>query len=149
MSEKFPPFQPEAFGARLRAAREAARLTQGELAQRVGAQVSGVSDWENGYRVPNSPKMLVALAHILKCTVDELLMGRVGPRTASEAADYEQGRADALRQIRALVEAQMTGPAPRVEGGAVEEFMKGPGRVVSSYPGSAAKPKPTKRPRTG
>ena len=44
-----------AIGQKIRAARKAAKLTQVELAEKIGAKQSHISDWENGNHLPSLP----------------------------------------------------------------------------------------------
>ena len=48
------------------------RMTQGELAEKLGGKKSLVSNYENGYSVPDI-FTLVALADIFDVSVDELI----------------------------------------------------------------------------
>lgn len=52
--------------------REAAGMSQNDLATALNITQGAVSQWENGDSVPRADK-LPALAKILGCTVDELL----------------------------------------------------------------------------
>jgi len=70
----------EVFQERLRTAREARELSQGELAQRAGLQASAVSHFETGTRKPSFDN-LKRLADALKVSTDYLL----GRATAMEA----------------------------------------------------------------
>lgn len=60
------------FPARLKAAREALRLTQGELAKRAGITQGSVSRLENGDKAP-STELLQTLAKVLGVSVSHLL----------------------------------------------------------------------------
>lgn len=55
-------------------AREQAGLTQAQLAERLSVTQGAVSQWEMGITSPR-PAMLLRLADVLGCTVDELLRG--------------------------------------------------------------------------
>ena len=57
---------------RLRLLRQAAGLTQDELAQMLGVGRTAVTMWETGVNMPTA-KLLPHLAAALHCTVDELL----------------------------------------------------------------------------
>ena len=46
-------------GAEMRAARERAGLTQGEVAKRVGVSLRSVGNWERGESVPRSKEALI------------------------------------------------------------------------------------------
>src|SRR6266496_3756569 len=56
------------FGERLRALRQAARLTQEELAERAGMTAAGISAIERGIRTRTYPRTLTALADALGLT---------------------------------------------------------------------------------
>lgn len=57
---------------RLRQLREAAGLTQIQLALRVGVTQGTIANWERGARLPQLEN-LVRISNILGCGVDELL----------------------------------------------------------------------------
>src|SRR5688572_9730428 len=59
------------FGARLRALREAAGLTQEELAERAGLSVNGLSQLERGERRRPHPRTVRALAEALGLSEEE------------------------------------------------------------------------------
>lgn len=52
--------------------RQNEKMTQSELAERMGVTPNCISQWENGLRKPNIIQ-LKKLAAILNCTTDELL----------------------------------------------------------------------------
>lgn len=52
--------------------RKRAKLTQKELAKKLGYEQTIVSMWENGTREPNN-QTLIDLSQIFDCSVDELL----------------------------------------------------------------------------
>ena len=54
--------------------REDRGLSQSELALKLGITQSALCQYENGKRVPNA-NMLLNIARVLTCTVDELLRG--------------------------------------------------------------------------
>lgn len=64
--------------ARLRAARQDAGLSQGELARRVGVSQAAVSTWESGSRQPGVDE-LYAIAGALGAEVFDLLPRQAGP----------------------------------------------------------------------
>src|SRR5262249_28056166 len=70
----------EHFGARLRELREAAGLTQQELASRAGVQWETISRWERGAREPSWSNVL-ALAGVLgvDCTTFNVPAGEPRP----------------------------------------------------------------------
>ncbi len=58
----------------IREYRERVGMTQAELAMQLGKTQSAICQWESGVRAPR-PAMLLRLADVLGCTVDELLRG--------------------------------------------------------------------------
>lgn len=60
---------PPTLGARIRRARERARLSQEELADRVGASSRAVGDWENDRRKPRN--RLAVLEEVLGVSLDD------------------------------------------------------------------------------
>jgi len=75
---------PSVFGERLRALRQAARLTQEELAGRAGMTAAGISAIERGIRTRTYPRTVTALADALGLAGEdrdafEALAGRAGP----------------------------------------------------------------------
>lgn len=59
-------------GEKLKAARLAAGLTQGQLAELVGVQQRDISRWENGHREPGV-LIVKRMAQALGCSMDELV----------------------------------------------------------------------------
>ena len=57
---------------KIRMQREAAGMSQSELARKLGLDSSTVNKWESGASVPRLGN-LVAMASILRCSVGELL----------------------------------------------------------------------------
>lgn len=110
----------QAFGARLRAARKNARLTQEELAGRLaavgivgkdGAPLSQptIGSWERGLRYPENELTFAALASILGVFPSVLLGYPEAPRSEAEARILEQYRqADerGKRQIELIAETE-------------------------------------------
>lgn len=56
----------------IRALREAADMTQEELAKKMGVKPPAVSKWERGLSLPPIDKV-VRLARIFDCTIEQLL----------------------------------------------------------------------------
>lgn len=67
------PINPE-FGKRVKQLRLAAGMLQKELATRVGMQIEYLSKIESGKLPPPSEGKIQAMAEILHCSVDELLI---------------------------------------------------------------------------
>lgn len=72
MSYIFYMKQEQDHGKRLKGYREAAGLTQRELAAKINVTHSNINYWENSNKLPKS-EFLVAIAKILNISVDELL----------------------------------------------------------------------------
>lgn len=135
MPDRDEPGPPGLFGARLRALRRAAGLSQAELA---GAAMSAsyVSLLESGRRAPTSAAV-AALAERLGCSPERLLVGAdpaVSERTRLtldyvELALRNGEPADALTQLDSMPDEDLAGEdrwrARRLRGGALE----GAGRV--------------------
>ena len=65
----------KAFGMRLKNAREAAEMSQEELAARCGVnRIATVSDWERGLFLPRAAT-LIRIARVLNLDADKLLHG--------------------------------------------------------------------------
>lgn len=65
----------------LASARINAGLSQSEVARRIGVDQSSVSCWEAGKRMPRAI-MLVKMAELYRCTIDELLGRSVDQNSA-------------------------------------------------------------------
>jgi transcriptional regulator with XRE-family HTH domain len=61
-------------GTHLKSAREAAGLSQGQLAYRIGVTAQAISGWESGRSNPHTDR-LAKIAKILGCGVNRLLTG--------------------------------------------------------------------------
>lgn len=72
-------------GTNVRTRREAAEMTQMELAERVGTNQSHISGIENGARQP-SLDMILRIAGALRCTLDDLTLSTVGANQIDNAA---------------------------------------------------------------
>lgn len=55
--------------------REAHKMTQAELAERVGVGRSTVTKWENGDAIPR-PKILIKLSRMFGCRIEDLIFLR-------------------------------------------------------------------------
>lgn len=105
------------FGDRLAAAREAAGLSQKELAQRVGIKTSTLRNWEEDLSEPRANRFSI-LAGILGVSLSWLLMGE---GEGIEAPDFDEPMAPDmtailtdLRAVRAQM-AQATDHMARLE----------------------------------
>lgn len=119
---EFSTMQSSTLGNRLRHAREHAKLTQAQLADRVGVTSSAISQWETGAVSRISAANLRRTAAVLRVSLDWLLSGEDGHEVSEESADYQfiepadgelmalwhqltsTQRAALLDQVRALAE---------------------------------------------
>lgn len=60
------------FGDILRQKREERRMTQADLAQRIGITQQNVNSYETGYKVPPL-RVVVAAADLFCCSTDEMI----------------------------------------------------------------------------
>lgn len=60
------------FGDILRQKREERRMTQADLAERLGVTRQNVSNYETGYKIP-SLTVVVAAADVFRCSTDEMI----------------------------------------------------------------------------
>ena len=60
------------FGDILRQKREERRMTQTDLAQRIGTTQQNVNSYETGYKVPPL-RIVVAAADVFRCSTDEMI----------------------------------------------------------------------------
>lgn len=137
-----PGFDP----ARLRAARLAAHLTQGALAEAAGAHLKEVREWESGRRVPQVDAV-ADLARALDITPLDLIQ-----RDASQALTLQQLRADAglsqqqvadrARLLRTTYSKMERGEALTLSYGDAEAIGRAldvdPSRVVDAHAASRA-----------
>lgn len=90
---------PDATGARLRAARRGAALTQKELARELGVEAITVSRWERGVTSPSLPR-LRRVAELTGTTVSDL----VAPHASSSHALELAALREELAETRELVD---------------------------------------------
>ncbi len=60
------------FGDILRRKREAYRMTQADLAERLGVSRQNINSYETGYKVPPL-RVVVAAADVFRCSTDEMI----------------------------------------------------------------------------
>lgn len=90
------------FGDRLAAAREAADMTQGTLAKRLGVKLTTVRGWEDDVSEPRANKLSM-LSGLLNVSLPWLLTGEGdGVQPPGEGADLPQDIAAILGEIREL-----------------------------------------------
>jgi transcriptional regulator with XRE-family HTH domain len=99
-------------GQRLHRARDTARLTQEQLARRIGVTRSAISQWESGMVSNISAAHLLATAKVLRVSLDWLLSGEDGMEIAEDAAApylyAEPSESDLLPLWRQLTTSQRT-----------------------------------------
>ncbi|WP_370737990.1 helix-turn-helix domain-containing protein [Octadecabacter ascidiaceicola] len=101
------------FGDRLAAAREEARLSQKELAQRVGIKTSTLRNWEEDLSEPRANRLSI-LSGILGVSLRWLLTAEgEGLLAPDEDAPINSDVADLLNEVRA-VRAQLTASNDRL-----------------------------------
>lgn len=101
------------FGDRLAAARDSARLTQKELAQRVGIKTSTLRNWEEDLSEPRANRLSI-LAGILGVSLSWLLTGEgEGVAAPEEDAPLPPDMSELLTDLRA-VRAQMVQSSERL-----------------------------------
>ena len=88
-----------AFKERLKAKRKEARLSQTELAERVGVTSRTIQNYELGSRKPQNMEVVQRLADALSTTADYLL----GNADRQVLAAYVRGGAKAARDVEELV----------------------------------------------
>ena len=60
------------FGDILRQKREERRMTQTDLAERIGTTQQNINSYETGYKVPPL-RVVVAAAYVFRCSTDEMI----------------------------------------------------------------------------
>jgi transcriptional regulator with XRE-family HTH domain len=80
------------FGDRLRARRMEMKISQVELAEKLGVKSASVSFWESGRNSP-SAENISAIADILDCSADYLLGRTNRPELSQKTVQTEQGPA--------------------------------------------------------
>lgn len=60
------------FGNILRKKREERRMTQEDIAQRIGVTRQNINSYETGYKVPPL-RVVVAAADLFRCSTDEMI----------------------------------------------------------------------------
>lgn len=81
---------PETLAARIKQAREAAKLTQNEVAQHFGISRVSVTQWENGTTKPELSRVS-ELAGLLNTSVDWLIERKGQPPLAVQVKSYREG----------------------------------------------------------
>lgn len=109
----FPSPSSQAVGDRIKAARSGARLSQGDLAEKLGVKQATISSWETGARSPGLDD-LFAIAGALQIEVVELLptTNRRPVRAALRAVAETLDRGGLSRALDALLDAADQQPRP-------------------------------------
>lgn len=95
------------FGDRLAGAREAAGLTQKELAERLGVKLSVVASWENDLKEPRANRLQM-MSGLLGVSLSWLLTGEGdGPDAPVDDGTVSTDLLDLLSEMR-LLRAQIT-----------------------------------------
>lgn len=79
------PTVPSVLGSRIRQARRQANLSQSQLARKIGAHVTSVSDWERGVNEP-SVRHMTSIAEATDKKLDWFVESRDPFRQGAEAA---------------------------------------------------------------
>lgn len=64
------------FGKILRQKREERRMTQADVAERIGVSRQNVDSYESGYKIPPM-RVVVAAADLFRCSTDEMIGRRI------------------------------------------------------------------------
>jgi len=108
--DDFDWFGPDAatFGDRVAGAREAAGMTQAQLARRLGVKKSTLSGWEQDLSEPRANKLSM-MAGLVNVSIMWLLTGEgdgmTGPAVDTQGAPDFSGILAELREIRAAMRA--------------------------------------------
>lgn len=107
-------FDPDAttFGDRLAGAREAAGMTQKQLAQRLGVKLKTLQGWEDDISEPRANK-LSTVSGLLNVSLRWLLMGEGDGPDAPTDAEPDADVTAMMTEIRAL-RTQIVGTAERL-----------------------------------
>ena len=89
------------FGDRLAAAREAAGLSQKDLAQKLGVKMTTIEAWENDTAEPRANRLSI-MSGILNVTLRWLLTGVGDDLPVPRDEDLPDGVTDILREMRRL-----------------------------------------------
>jgi transcriptional regulator with XRE-family HTH domain len=79
------------FGETIQKLREAAGLSQSEMARKAGIPVRSIQNWEQGHRMPR-PQVLLSLASALGVSVEKLIKAMGGPGQAEEKPAAKEPR---------------------------------------------------------
>lgn len=102
MNQQNSTFEMAVFGARVQQIRKARRLTQEDVADRIGCSLSYISKLENGKASCNLSRLL-DLADALKCAAAELIFGVNRGSRAYLEAEVERMLGDLTSRDKELV----------------------------------------------
>ncbi|MDA7426353.1 helix-turn-helix domain-containing protein [Thalassococcus lentus] len=114
MSEAIDWYSPEAatFGDRLAAGREAAGMTQQELAKRLGIKLKTLQSWENDLSEPRANR-LSTMAGLVNVSITWLINGEGEGLSAPEDEAISPDLNAVIMEIRTM-RAQMTASAEKL-----------------------------------
>ncbi|SDD13701.1 helix-turn-helix domain-containing protein [Ruegeria marina] len=115
MTDTIDYYGPDAatFGDRMAAAREAADMTQAQLARRLGVKKSTIASWEEDLAEPRANRLQM-LAGMLNVSIMWLITGEgQGMDMAGEEDDFNRDMAALLGELREL-RTQLQGASGRV-----------------------------------
>ncbi len=104
MNDENDWFGPEAatFGDRLAGAREAAGMTQAQLARRLGIKKATIAAWENDLSEPRANRLSM-MAGMINVSIMWLLTGEgEGMEAPTEEGEANLELADAVAELRAI-----------------------------------------------
>ncbi|WP_420586661.1 helix-turn-helix domain-containing protein [Ruegeria sp.] len=104
MSDEFDWFGPEAatFGDRLAGAREAAGMTQSQLARRLGVKKATIAAWENDLSEPRANRLSM-MAGMINVSIKWLLTGEgEGMEVPAEDDAESLELSEAVAELRAI-----------------------------------------------
>ena len=76
-------------GIRIRIARLDKKISQEDLADKLQVSRQAVSKWESGTGFPETEK-IIAICEVFKCSMDELVKGKISLDVKSEKEEYER-----------------------------------------------------------
>ena len=77
------------FGENLQILRKRDNLSQEDLADKLQVSRQAVSKWESGTGFPETEK-IIAICEVFKCSMDELVKGKISLDVKSEKEEYER-----------------------------------------------------------
>lgn len=96
----------------LKAAREAARRTQAQVAQAIGVEIATLRNWEQGRTEPNG-RRLSLMADYLGTTVDHLLGREGGSKKDGVKAQIDLLTDEELEKVQDYIQLLLRSPRDR------------------------------------